>query len=220
MSKKTLREISYEYARERGGGLPLTAEELCNCVVLWVQQYVEETPAKIVLKAEDIVGLIEGSETVVVDLNEAGNAIEIHLDGDVVNKIDRAILQPISNPIEDSVPVVRSYGGVAYEKLSDIATPLFLHRITFSNNPVVLSIVTTDNIPFTTNNISTLKYKCLIGKYGTNTTDLEGFTILEFSYTQSTNVLKVYYYHPEYPVNEHVSVSLTMTNITDHITKL
>lgn len=35
----TLKGIMIKYANERGGGLPLTPEEICNCVVLWVQQY-------------------------------------------------------------------------------------------------------------------------------------------------------------------------------------
>ena len=35
----TLKGIMIKYANERGGGLPLTPEEICNCVVLWAQQY-------------------------------------------------------------------------------------------------------------------------------------------------------------------------------------
>ena len=38
---KTLKEIIYKYAQLRGGGLPLTAEEMSDCVVQWVQQYVD-----------------------------------------------------------------------------------------------------------------------------------------------------------------------------------
>ena len=39
---KTLKEIIYKYAQLRGGGLPLNAEEVSDCVVQWVQQFVEE----------------------------------------------------------------------------------------------------------------------------------------------------------------------------------
>lgn len=38
---KNIKEICVEYARKYGGGLPLTPEQMCNAVVLWVQEYVE-----------------------------------------------------------------------------------------------------------------------------------------------------------------------------------
>ena len=47
MEETTLKDIAVEYANEYGGGLPLTPEELCNAVVLWVQKYVKEELAKV-----------------------------------------------------------------------------------------------------------------------------------------------------------------------------
>ena len=187
---KTLTEISYEYAQLRGGGLPLTAEELCNCVVQWVQQYTKEqttengellnkirtatysaitsqSPIKLIkrssevggdnligmdisldvqlllqelmtlLKATDLIDYFEGSDTVVVDINEAGDKIEIHLDGEVIDKLNRAILQPVNAVSEDSVPVVSPNRDVTYKPLSEIGgggTKLYAHTIDFRSS--------------------------------------------------------------------------------------
>lgn len=216
MSKKTLREISYEYARERGGGLPLTAEELCNCVVLWVQQYVEETPSKIVLKAEDIAGLLEGSETVVVDLNEAGNAIEIHLDGDIVNKIDRAILQPISNPIEDSVPVVGDNGVVTYKPYNEA---LYVHRIVDSNvNKNVLTVVCNRAEAFSNNTAQIIPYSAVALRYGYNTTDLEGHNVVAMQYVPAIGASPAYFrvYYYSWDDEEHKAESFYLSSSTQY----
>ena len=44
------------------------------------------------IKVDGIINLFEGSETVVVGLNETNDKIKIHLNTEVVQKIDRAIL--------------------------------------------------------------------------------------------------------------------------------
>lgn len=49
---------------------------------------------------------LEGSESVVVDLNEAGTALEVHIDALVMQKINRALLAPVSAPAERSVVAV------------------------------------------------------------------------------------------------------------------
>ena len=49
---------------------------------------------------------LEGSETVVVDVNEAGTALEVHIDALVMQKINRALLAPVSAPAERSVVAV------------------------------------------------------------------------------------------------------------------
>lgn len=187
---KTLTEISYEYAELRGGGLPLTAEELCNCVVQWVQQYTEEqttengellnkirtatyaaitsqSPIKLIkrssevggdnligmdisldvklllqklitlLKATDLIGYFEGRGAVAVDINEARDKIEIHLDVEVIDKLNRAILQPVNAVSEDSVPVVSHNRDVTYKPLSEIGgggTKLYAHTIDFRSS--------------------------------------------------------------------------------------
>lgn len=62
---------------------------------------------------------IEGSETIVIDENEAGTALEVHLDAEVVNKIDRAILTPTSAPQADRIPYIDFISNaVKYANLS------------------------------------------------------------------------------------------------------
>lgn len=45
---------------------------------------------------QKLLDIIQGSETIVVDLSEDEEHIEIHLDGDVVSKLDRALLTPLT----------------------------------------------------------------------------------------------------------------------------
>ena len=163
-ANRTLRDIVYEYANQRGGGLPLTAEEVCNAVVLWVQQYYDtnftedvkdniaetiltvltaqepieltrrpETNSIVIsvdlnnlasrvienLEASDLIDLFEGSETVVVDLNETGDKIEIHLDSELIAKIERALLMPTSTSGLDefNVPVLSRTLDLQYKSL-------------------------------------------------------------------------------------------------------
>lgn len=186
---KTLREILIEYANTRGGGLPVTPEEMCNALVLWVQEQFSDEhirelfPATVgsnpiqasynasdnsyniklkydssdsvflgsnesgihaAVKAQwikdnffnaiDLSEMFEGSDTIVVDLSEDSQHIEIHLDADVVNKIERAILLPLNAPTEPSVPVVDSTNSVGYTALSDIGGgKLYLHTIDIVN---------------------------------------------------------------------------------------
>lgn len=121
MSK--IKEICIEYARNYGGGLPLTPEELCNATVLWVEKQIDNIPQpepSEPLDVNTLANLIEGSETVIVDVNEAGTKLEVHLDSEVVAKIDRAILTPVSAVTEDSVPVVKPNREVTYVPKSSL----------------------------------------------------------------------------------------------------
>lgn len=76
--------------------------------------------ATLALTPDLLFGLIKGSDTVVVDIAEDGKTLEIHLDGDVLNKLDRAVLIPVGNIQEDSVPVVSPNKEVTYKKLSEL----------------------------------------------------------------------------------------------------
>ena len=156
MDKVSLREIFYKYAEERGGGLPLTAQEMCNAVVLWVQEYVKqhqvganfdnlfgelpitiernesENTATIKLDVVGLLDLFEGSETIVVDLNETNDKIEIHLDSETVAKLDRAILTPLQRPTELVLPMVTPTGAVVYEPARSFSNEFHYYTITGS----------------------------------------------------------------------------------------
>lgn len=122
---KELREILYEYANSRGGGLPLTAEEVCNAVVQWVQEYTKS------VTVDKLLGLIKGSETVVVDESESGDSIEVHADYEnIVNPLARAIKTPTSPLPTPSFPVVAVNGNVTYKPVSSVGgTKLYKHKV-------------------------------------------------------------------------------------------
>ena len=246
MAKKTLREISYEYAQNRGGGLPLTAEELCNCVVLWVQQFIEEqfepttelvaalknnvfdsiftneplekvvVGDKIIISLEAValLDLFTGSDTVVVDLDESGAKIEVHLDGEIVAKLDRAILTPLANPSVDSVPVVGQNGAVRYEPY-DHATTLYVHRLvnpTASGNNT-LTIVMSRSDVLNASALSEVEYRYLEARIGYNTTDLEGNEVVGLRYvpkiSNSPAYFHVFYY--DWDTEQHAKLSFIIT---------
>lgn len=71
------------------------------------------------LTVDDILKLVEGSETIVVDLNETNDKVEIHLDYSVISKLDRAILTPKDMLLEDSIPVVKTNNSVYYKPFTD-----------------------------------------------------------------------------------------------------
>ena len=122
---KELREILYEYANAHGGGLPLTAEEVCNAVVQWVQEYTKS------VTVDKLLGLIKGSETVVVDESENGYSIEVRADYEnIVNPLERAIKTPLDPLVVPSVPVVAVNGNVTYRPLSLMGgTKLYNHKV-------------------------------------------------------------------------------------------
>lgn len=66
------------------------------------------------LEVQNLIGKFEGSDTVVVDLNEMGDKIEIHLDGEVIGKIDRALLLPLSILSNGAIPYVNSGNSLEY----------------------------------------------------------------------------------------------------------
>ena len=72
------------------------------------------------VNVDTLAELIEGSESVVVDVNEEGTALEVHLDGSITSKINRALLQPLSAPTEDSVVIVTPQNGQSVVPLSQI----------------------------------------------------------------------------------------------------
>lgn len=175
MATKTLKEIMYEYAEQRGGGLPLTAQEICNAVVMWAQEYVRNESS---ISVEDLSKLLEGSDTVVVDINEAGDKIEIHLDGEVVAKLDRAILTPISPPTEISVPMLTPTNEIVYEPATSFSDVKFYkHKIVYGTAGQFFTLISrkTDTI-LTLENLKTAygNLEILMAYYGGVNAFLDG----------------------------------------------
>lgn len=87
------------------------------------------------ITAEKLFDIIKGSETVVVDISEDGTTLEVHLDADVINKLDRALLTPVSPPAEPAAVVINTAGAQELKPLSEIGGGggLYKHRIVISN---------------------------------------------------------------------------------------
>lgn len=63
--------------------------------------------------------LIEGSPTVVADINEAGTAINIHLDADYKNKVDRSLQLPTAQPSTPLIVTILQNGSQSNVALGD-----------------------------------------------------------------------------------------------------
>jgi hypothetical protein len=84
---------------------------------------------------------IEGSETVVVDVNEAGTALEVHLDAEVVSDINRSLKTPVANPSEKVLVAIGTDGAQENIPVSKVGGgKLYLHTITISDSNYELSI--------------------------------------------------------------------------------
>lgn len=273
---RKLRDILYEYANTRGGGLPLTAEEVCNAVTIWVQQYVTEylsvrsgdSYIKVAndngthiitldlnsmstyidneitlfvreqldeyvslentdgylsvskgaymnyvvnLEEQSIVELIsssvsvyflnnkiKGSESIIVDIAEDRQTLEVHIDSEVMQKIERAILIPVSPVTENSVPVVSPTNEVSYTPVSELGggggggggTKLYLHTIGNTVNDKTIQIISTQQTPISTlsglDSIPTFAVTYLNGNYFavTYSTGSSGFNLGLYRYYQ------------------------------------
>lgn len=62
---------------------------------------------------------ITGSETIVVDINENTDGLEIHLDSEVVSKLSRAILAPVAKPSQVSLFAIDTTGAQVMLTLGD-----------------------------------------------------------------------------------------------------
>lgn len=113
--------------------------------------YGELKPDAPELNVSELAELIEGSESVVVDVNEEGTALEVHLDGSVTSKIDRALLQPVSTPTENSVVVVTPQNGQAIVPVSQVGgTQFYNHLFTLKDGngegkDIYLSLIGPEN---------------------------------------------------------------------------
>lgn len=254
---KTLKTILVEYAQSRGGGLPLTAEEICNAVVLWAQQYfssasaginvtVEEVDGKLVISVQDsalanylvnnfeasqgslevdgvgnngyditineewlktfIENFVVGSETVVVDYDEDNQKLEIHLDYTVIQKLERAILLPVDNPSEESVPVVDVDGSYGYTPLSELGggTKLYRHKIYSQLTFVAVEFVSTSAENASGFNLNEELKKCLCSHLFAS----EVYKGVVLNHTIGTQ-LALYYYNKDDNAISSLNIPLT-----------
>ena len=86
------------------------------------------------ITANSLRDVIEDSATVVAMVN--GNKINLNISGDILSKINRAILTPINNPTADSVPVVTPTGDVDYVLKSELGggNVLYVDKLPTASN--------------------------------------------------------------------------------------
>lgn len=179
----TFNEYCIQWAAQKGSGLPLTAKEFCNAVYQYAESVnknltdalndviaqaptVEGGTGITVTKNEnvntvsvDVQGLadiVEGSDTVVIDVSEDGEHLEVHLDAGVVQKIERAILLPVSAPTQEVVPVVGTNNAVSYKAYnaggSGGGTTLYKHEACYpaiSGGGLWFTTISTTKDPYT-----------------------------------------------------------------------
>lgn len=136
MAEVKFRNILVEYANSKGGGLPLTPEEMCNATVQWVQSYVTDRIRAVTTTSRAIVidvllygNVIKGSETIIVDIAEDNESLEIHLDSEVVAKLDRAVLTPLAIPNVPKVPVLGVDNAVVWEPVDSFVEGKYYKHI-------------------------------------------------------------------------------------------
>lgn len=101
---------------------------------------------------------IKGSETIVVDVDEFDNALEIHLDSEFVNKIERALLLPLSSPSEDMFVLVGVNNSQKLEPVSTILKGQIKYEDIYNKDSedVDINLGMTSGLPFGTSNVATL----------------------------------------------------------------
>ena len=88
-----------------------------------------------------MVEIFEGSETIIVGVNEAGTKIKINLNSDVANKIERSILLPVNALSQDCVPVVSPNKSVTYTPIDRLVeTKVYYQKVfTISGGGKIIS---------------------------------------------------------------------------------
>ena len=107
--------------------------------------------------------LIKGSESVVVDVNEEGNALEVHLDAEVLQRIYKTLVLPASAPTSEELVGIDETGaqsrvtigeGLSIENgtlKASVESAIYKHKLKVSSEGVEKEyyIYTTKNTPYT-----------------------------------------------------------------------
>lgn len=108
--------------------------------------------------------LLEGSEKVIVDVNETDEKVQVRLDQSVLNILARALLTPVDIPTEDKLVAIGTNGS---QKLLPIPSgTLYLHKIIKSGDTsdIKLFIISSNSTQINVNNFNDLS-KYFISMY-------------------------------------------------------
>lgn len=105
---------------------------------------------------------LEGSESIVIDMNEAGTALEVHIDAEIMQKINRALLAPVAAPSELSFVAINTNNSEVLIPQSQVGgggSQLYLHKIGFLNQSTYraleIKVISSKSTAYTINDLFT-----------------------------------------------------------------
>lgn len=99
------------------------------------KKLIKDVAESAVTDAADLENLMEGSETVIVDMNEANDKIEIHLDADVVSTLQRAVTIPVAGSSVAQIPVLGTDRAIYWEPVESFGgDKIYKHTLKFQKN--------------------------------------------------------------------------------------
>lgn len=198
---------------------------------------VDLSSLKYELDVFDLAEKLEGSESIIVDIDETNSKVEIHLDAELVSKIDRALLMPLTRPTEFELVGINDDGeqvrvklgeGVEYDDLTQTivasgggGTKLYRHLIkgiSQVGSPSfvydTIEVISTSNVPITDDQT----FQNIFNGYGVNATIPYYGTIFSlFSYFLNQVAIT---YSDRGQGNEVYSAILDVENIVDTVTEM
>lgn len=95
------------------------------------------------ITATDVYSMLEGSESIVCDLNEDETAVEIHLDNDVINEITNSLKKPLT-VAEPTLIAVDNVDGSVVQNNITVGRSLILQNNKLMSNIFVKQIILLD----------------------------------------------------------------------------
>lgn len=83
--------------------------------------------------ATSLLNLMEGNDTIIIDLDEATNKVELHIDNNLLNKINSSLQLPSVAPTELMAVCVDTNNTQTLKAVSDLGNKLYMHTIKLSN---------------------------------------------------------------------------------------
>lgn len=101
--------------------------------------------------ATSLLNLMEGNDTIIIDLDESTNKVELHIDNNLLNKINNSLQLPSVAPSELMAVCIDTSNGQTLKAVSDLSGKFYIHNITISNLGDILeiTIISSDSTPIT-----------------------------------------------------------------------
>ena len=99
--------------------------------------------------ATSLLNLMEGNDTIVIDLDESTNKVEFHIDNILLNRINSSLQLPSVAPRELMAVCIDTNNAQTLKTVSELGTKLYMHNITISKLGDILEckIISSDATP-------------------------------------------------------------------------